>query len=160
MDNSDERDYEEEAANRRLMLEVDESDNYHTMDESAQEVEDRANADIQEQNYRDAADATILDETPLPIGYGDEWDGSSRNQTNNFFIGHSGHVTILWHVTNNPFEKYDSSKSYHTPALDGSALYVWCDLKFTDHQALLYIEQASEQLSELGSTHTMTKFIS
>lgn len=86
-----------------------------------------------------AEELVQIGETPLPVGYGDEWDGSARNQSNDFFIGHSGHVTILWHIVNNPYERYDSSKSYHMPAKDGSALYVWCELKFTDHQALHHL---------------------
>lgn len=76
----------------------------------------------------------------------DKWDGSSTNQTNDFFIGHSGHVTILWHVANNPCEKYDPSLSYHMPALDGSALYVWCSLEFTDKSAMSSIESIQELL--------------
>lgn len=95
------------------------------------------------------------DETPLPIGYGDEWDGSARNQSNDFFIGHSGHVTILWHVTNNPYEKYDSSKSYHTSALDGSALYIWCDLKFTYPDAFAQAQETRIALREIDSQSTI-----
>ena len=149
--------------------------NYRTMDESAQEVEDRADADIQEQNYRDAADATILDEpldwskveewresdeTPLPVGYGDEWDGSATNQSNDFFIGHNGHVTTLWQITNNPYEKYDPSKSYHLPARDGSALYVWCNLQMSDSDAIRSIRETSKLLTQLDTNITSIRYIS
>lgn len=86
------------------------------------------------------------DNSQLPVGYGDSWDGSSTNQTNYFFIGQSGYVTILWHVVNNPMEKYDPSKSYQMSALDGSALYVWCSLHFTYPDAHASIVQANELL--------------
>ena len=162
MDNNDERDYAEEEYNRRTMQDPDFDDDGFFSDEIATNMYGSDNLDNLPQ--WDGENMSVFpDNSSLPVGYGDEWDGSSRNQSNHFFIGHSGHVTILWHVTNNPYERYDSSISYHVPALDGSALYVWCDLKFTDHQALLHIEGVTENLCAMGdSSHlrTMTKLIS
>jgi hypothetical protein len=89
------------------------------------------------------------------VGYGDSWDGSATNQSNDFFIGHSGHVTILWHVTNNPHEKYDPSLSYHMPALDGSALYVWCSLHFADSDTFASIRQTQELLYQIDNISTI-----
>lgn len=90
-----------------------------------------------------------MDENALPVGYGDEWDGSSTNQTNSFFFGQSANVTILWHVVNNPMEKYDSSLPYHLPARDGSALYVWCSLHFTYPDAFGSLERTETLLDQL-----------
>lgn len=95
------------------------------------------------------------EENRLSVGYGDEWDGSSRNQTNDFFVGRSGYVTILWHIVNNPFEKYDSSKSYQMSALDGSALYVWCDLYFTYPDAFGSIDRARDLLYQIDTQSTI-----
>ena len=105
------------------------------MNESAQEVEDR----------------TIPDDSSLPVGYGDRWDGSSTNQTNEFFIGHNGYVTTLWQVTNNPMEKYDPKHSYLLPALDGSALYVWCNLEFDDLRAEESIKATRKLLFQIDT---------
>jgi hypothetical protein len=95
------------------------------------------------------------DENQLPIGYGDSWDGSSTNQSNDFFIGQSGHVTILWHVVNNPYEKYNPSLSYHMPALDGSALYVWCSLHFAYPDAYSSISQTNDLLYQIEATSSI-----
>lgn len=81
----------------------------------------------------------------------DNWDGSATNQSNDFFIGQSGHVTILWHIVNNPMEKYDSSKSYQMPALDGSALYVWCSLHFTYPDAFVSIDDAKRLIYQMDA---------
>lgn len=97
-----------------------------------------------------------VEENRLPVGYGDEWDGSSRNQTNDFFVGRSGDVTILWHVVNNPFEKYDSRFTYQMPALDGSALYVWCNLYFTYPDAFASIAKLRELLYEMDGMNAQS----
>jgi hypothetical protein len=107
--------------------------------------------DMSEMDYH----SDKMDENRLPVGYGDEWDGSARNQTNDFFIGCSGYVTILWCITNNPFEKYDSSKSYQMPALDGSALYVWCSLHFTYPDAFASIDATMDLLYKIESKGTI-----
>jgi hypothetical protein len=91
----------------------------------------------------------IMDDSALPVGYGDSWDGSATNQSNDFFIGQTGHVTILWHVTNNPYEKYDSELSYHLPAKDGSALYVWCSLHFTYLDAYAWVSRIQDLLYQI-----------
>lgn len=85
----------------------------------------------------------------------DEWDGSARCQTNDFFVGHSGYVTILWQITNNPHEMYDSSKSYQMRALDGSALYVWCGLYFTDQNAIRSIHETNDLLYQVEASSTI-----
>lgn len=141
MNNDDERDYAEEEYNRRTMLEEGEAER---LEELAQE----------------AADATIWVDWYEPVGYGDSRDGSSTNQSNHFFIGHSGHVTILWQVTNNPFEKYDSSSTYQILARDGSALYVWCDLQFSDSNALSSIQKTSDLLHQIDANVTSIHYIS
>jgi hypothetical protein len=57
-------------------------------------------------------------------------------QTHRWFTGHTGHVSISWHICNNVDEWYDSSKHDgkwgEMSALDGSLLYVWCDVHLTD----------------------------
>jgi len=96
-----------------------------------------------------------MDNSSLPVGYGDNWDGSSTNQSNDFFIGQSGHVTILWHIVNNPMEKYDPSLPYQMSALDGSALYVWCSLKFTYPDAYASVQATKELLYEISAHSTI-----
>jgi len=131
--------------------------NYRTMDESAQEVENRLTP-YDSNPYQDEGDNRP--EPSLPVGYGDEWDGSSTNQSNEFFIGHSGYVTLLWQITNNPFEKYDPSKSYQTPAKDGSALYVWCNLQMSDSDAIRSIRETSKLLTQMDTNITSIHYIS
>lgn len=57
-------------------------------------------------------------------------------QTHRWFVGHTRHVSISWHIVNNVEEMYDSSrhdgKWGEMSALDGSLLYVWCDVALTD----------------------------
>lgn len=57
-------------------------------------------------------------------------------QAHRWFAGHSGHVSISWHICNNVEEMYDSSKHDgkwgEMSALDGSLLYVWASAHLTD----------------------------
>lgn len=150
MNNDDERDYAEEEYNRRTCLECDMQ---HERDEPCIVVE--LSEAGTSQAYRE-----WIGNSDYPVGYGDSRDGSSTNQTNSFFIGHSGHVTILWQVTNNPFEKYDSSSTYQILARDGSALYVWCDLQFSDSNALSSIQKTSDLLHQIDANVTSIHYIS
>ena len=148
MDNNDERDYAEESANRRLWEEVDDLDIGGMPPSFGGNADKLPEWDGEEMSVFPDIVRTVH-ETPLPIGYGDSWDGSATNKSNDFFIGHSGHVTILWHVVNNPYEKYDSKLSYHMSALDGSALYVWCSLHFTYPDAYASISRIQDLLYQI-----------
>jgi len=157
MDNDEQRDYAEEEYNRRTMetfeCEGHEGDPLGEdvyCDGTCQKVKHAANSDYwYDQRAADMQYKT--DDSSLPVGYGDRWDGSSTNQTNEFFIGHNGYVTTLWQVTNNPMEKYDPKHSYLLPALDGSALYVWCNLEFDDSRAEESIKATRKLLFQIDT---------
>ncbi len=159
MDNQEQRDIAEEEYNRRTCPECD---GQHESDEPCKDglygISNYPARDTgkwsESDNYAYIASESDNRKNWLELDEednSDKWDGSARNQTNDFFIGHSGHVTVLWQITNNPFERYDSRLTYQMPALDGSALYVYCDLKYTDSAALSHIQATSDMLLQIDA---------